>query len=53
MGSIGDTDDEGIDNRGYCDVAFGFQRHWQDYPGKGRAEELTVEPMDHRAASRT
>lgn len=47
MGAIGDTDDEGIDNRGYCDTRLGFQRHWQDYPRKSRAKQPTVDPMDH------
>ena len=51
MGSIGDTNDEGIDNRGYCDAPLGFQRHWLDYPGKGRAEVSTVDPMDHLGVS--
>jgi hypothetical protein len=47
VGAIDDTDDEEIDNRGYCDAPSGFQRHLQGYPGKGRAEELTVDLMDH------
>jgi hypothetical protein len=47
VGAIDDTDDEEIDNRGYCDAPSGFQRHLHGYPGKGRAEELTVDLMDH------
>lgn len=47
MGAIGNTDDEGVDNRGHCDAPLGFQRHWQDYPKKDPAEQLTVDSMDH------
>jgi hypothetical protein len=51
VGSIGDADDEGVDNRGYCGAPLGFQRHWLDYPGKSRAEKSTVDPMDHLGVS--
>ena len=47
MGAIGDTDDGGVDNRGHCDALLGSQRHWQDYPRKGPAGQLTVDSMDH------
>jgi hypothetical protein len=47
VGAIGDTDDERVDNRGYCNAPLGFQRHWQDYPRKGPPEQLIVDSMDH------
>ena len=46
MGAVGNTDDEGVDNRGHCDTPLGFQRHWQDYPRKDLAEQLTVDSME-------